>query len=73
MNLLSKQKDKDGYLRCTLYYYCSSNRKTLIVHRLVAYMFKKEDYKEDLVVNHINHIRDDNRIENLEWITKKRK
>lgn len=45
-----------------------SKRKRLYVHRLVAESFlpNPNHLKE---VNHINEIRDDNRLENLEWIS----
>ena len=40
--------------------------KTYVVHRLVMLAFKGES---DLFVNHINEIRTDNRLENLEYLT----
>lgn len=52
-----------GYLRVML-----EDRKKHSVHRLVAKAFC-DGYSDDLVVNHKNGIRDDNRSENLEWIT----
>ena len=40
------------------------------VHRLVAQAYLK-DYSENLQVNHINGIKTDNRLENLEMVTAK--
>lgn len=66
---MKPQKDTCGYLRIQLY---TKNGKlrTEKVHRLVALAFiDNPDGKPE--VNHINHVRDDNRVENLEWVTHK--
>jgi len=42
--------------------------KSLLVHRLVAELFIREP-KENEQVNHKNWVKDDNRVENLEWCT----
>lgn len=42
--------------------------KNYSIHRLVAKAFC-EGYAEGLVTNHINEIKHDNRVENLEWVT----
>ena len=55
-----------GYLRCTLN--INNIKKNHLVHQLVAKEFiENKDLKSQ--VNHINCIKTDNRVENLEWVT----
>ena len=62
--LMKKAKDKDGYEILSLTK--NSQRKQYKIHRLVAetYIPNPNNY---LYINHINEIKGDNRVENLEW------
>lgn len=66
---MATQADKDGYLRIGLYD-AQGKFKRHGVHRLIALTFI--DNPEDKpTVNHLNEIKDDNRVENLAWATQK--
>jgi len=59
--------NNDGYIRIDL---CVGRiRRTCYIHRLVANAFLENPNSCD-EVHHINHIRHDNRLINLEWCTR---
>jgi len=61
-------KDKDGYF---FYPLCKEGKpKNHSIHRLLASIFIENPLKKEQV-NHINGIKTDNRISNLEWVTSK--
>lgn len=61
--------NRNGYENIYLYLK-DGQRKCFKVHRLVLNTFYPIDNSENFQVNHINGIKSDNRIENLEWCTR---
>ena len=58
--IIKECEDRDGYLRCAL------NRKLYLKHRLIAIQWI-ENPDNLPCVDHINHCRTDNHINNLRW------
>ena len=65
---LKQTINRNGYCKVTLQK--DKYRKMFSVHRLVAQAYLK-NYSNKLQVNHINGIKTDNRVENLEMVTAK--
>jgi hypothetical protein len=67
-----KKKRKDGYIAIYFPDHPKSNKEKYIMeHDLIMECYIGRWLKEDEIVHHINHKRDDNRIENLKLMTKK--
>ena len=60
--LMKKNVSNRGYERVTI------KGKQVSVHRLICIAFLGEN-EDKTIVNHINGIKTDNRLENLEWVT----
>ena len=66
-NAISKQiykgeQTKEGYVSATL-----KHSKKIMLHRIVLQSFNPQENYEELTVDHINGVRNDNRLENLRW------
>ena len=64
---LSLKPEEAGYVKVKLYTH-EGNRIPVRVHRLIALTFIPNPENKK-TVNHKNHNRADNRVENLEWAT----
>jgi hypothetical protein len=62
--ILTYSKHRGGYLALLI-----DRNKAVYVHRLVWMAFNPDVDISNYVVNHLNHCRDDNRLENLESVT----
>ena len=67
-NKILRTANTKGYRYITIY--TQDGQKTFSIHRLVAKAFLKNN-DCSLVINHINEIKHDNRLVNLEWCTQK--
>jgi hypothetical protein len=59
------QNSRDGYIKIVN----RKTNKTYYFHRIIAELFCEGKSDENKIVDHINGLRDDNRAENLRWVT----
>lgn len=60
--------------KCTNGYYFVNlggdrNHRQVLVHRLVAFVWLKDSYKEGLEINHKDYNKGNNSVDNLEWVS----
>ena len=64
--ILKQSVNNHGYVACELRF--NNKSKRILVHRIIAEAFIENTHNKPFI-NHINGIKNDNRIENLEWVT----
>lgn len=64
----AQRTDRSGYANCTISF--KGRTRHFRVHRLVMEAFDPRPNAQQLDVNHKNGIKTDNRLENLEWLTR---
>ncbi len=63
---LSPSIDKDGYLKILLY---NGQGKSIAIHRVILMTWKPVENMENLQVNHKDENKQNNNLDNLEWMT----
>ena len=66
--ILKPKKGKDNNLRIELWK--DKKHKTVLLHRLIATTFLENLIDTNMTVNHKNGNKLDNRVENLEWLSR---
>jgi hypothetical protein len=65
--LLKQQKNNDGYMGIQITN--KGNRRSYLVHRLVAIHFIDKRINDGNKINHKDGDKTNNHVENLEWVT----
>jgi hypothetical protein len=66
--ILKKRLTQSGYVRVN-FYHSEFGSKDMYIHRLVCMAFIGLPIDQTMQINHKNGLKDDNRLENLEWAT----